>query len=692
MSFLTAVFHRPRTFAVLALICSCQVWAAPSRLDTDAITSGTLITRTDQGDVQALPLLSTSINTEVSGQLGKTELVQRFKNTSPNWLEAQYLFPLPTDAAVTRMRLDVGGRQIEGQIKEKAEATAIYQTAKSEGKNAALVEQHRPNLFSTAVSNIPPGGEVQVVLQYQQSVEWRAKTFSLRFPMAVTPRYTPAKVTHKMESTVNMSEGWLILPGERPEAIPLTQMDATPDNATSIHITLRPGFELASIKSLHHATEQTHLADGSYRITLKHGTTRADRDFVLEWTAAESAAPSASLFGETHGSTDYAQLSIMPPTIAEWVVPPREVIFVVDTSGSMSGQSIAAAKKALLNGIDQLSRSDTFNVIEFNSESHALFTEPQPARGLAYLRAQRFVRALEARGGTEMESALKLAMDMPGDTSRLQQVVFITDGSVGNESELLRQIHLSLGNRRLFTVGIGSAPNSYFMQESALAGRGTYTYIADLGEAEQAMTALFNKISRPALTNIHIEAQGMKEVTPSVVPDLYAGEPLQLAMKLEPGTRQITLSGRIGHALWRRTVDITRVNQESGIRVNWARQRIAQWLRQEFTGTDRGVIRDAVLDLALTHHLVSPFTSLVAVDVTPIRPADAALDRQSVPPTRPKGLDIQLAQTATGYELTALLATLILLIASTGLLLSRRLGLSTANRSSALNQRDGGGQ
>lgn len=317
MSFLTAVCHRPRTYALLALVYSCHAWATPATVNPDAITSGTLITQTAQGDALAMPLLSTHVNTEVSGQLGKTELVQRFKNTSPNWVEAQYLFPLPTDAAVTGMRLEVGGRQIEGQIKEKAEASAIYEAAKSEGKNAALVQQHRPNLFSTAVSNIPPGGEVQVALQYQQTIEWRAKTFSLRFPMAITPRYTPAQATHKIESQVEMSAGWLVLPGERPEAIPLTEADTTPDNATTIQVVLRPGFELASIKSLYHPTQQQTLPDGGHRITLTHGTTRADRDFVLEWTAAESAAPSAAFFGESHAGVDYGQLSIMPPTIAD---------------------------------------------------------------------------------------------------------------------------------------------------------------------------------------------------------------------------------------------------------------------------------------------------------------------------------------------------------------------------------------
>ncbi len=660
--------------SVWILLCLASGQARALSVSPDDVRSGTLLSQAADGTLQPLPLLRNQVSIEIAGQLGRTQLVQHFKNTSKDWVEALYLFPLPQDAAVTLMKMKVGDRLIEGQIKEKQQAAASYERAKEEGKSAALVEQHRANMFSTAVANIPPEGDVWITLEYQQAVQWQDKVFSLRLPMAITPRYLPEELTHKLEGQASLSKGWSLLPQERPEALPLEPTDNTPANATSISVKLRAGFDVSSLRSLHHSVVVTKLAQDSYDVSLGLASVRADRDFVLEWVASPSQAPRAAFYSEHHQGQEYGQLSLLPPTVDNWKTPPRELIFIIDTSGSMAGESIAAARQALARGIARLGDSDTFNVIEFNSKAYQLFSNARPALDRNKRMAINFVQSLHAREGTEMKPALAMALGADIDPARMQQVVFITDGSVGNEDELFQMIHKQLGPRRLFMVGIGSAPNSYFMQESAIAGRGTYTYIGDLSEAEPVMNQLFDQIAKPALTDITIEAQGISDITPAIIPDLYAGEPLKLAMKLEPGTRRVTVRGRIGGTAWRQTIDIANVESESGLRVNWARQMIAQWQRAEFRGESADKVRHEVLQLALAHHLVSPYTSLVAVDVTPIRPQDAALHSQGVPPTRVKGLEIRLATGAAGYETQAFMALLLAMAGFFGLLMAGMLG------------------
>ena len=660
MSTLINTIYKPWMLAIFMLIYAFQAIAAPEPVSVNDITRGILLSRNEQGELEDIPLVNTEVFTEITGQIARTRVVQHFKNPNSSWMEALYLFPLPHDAAVDQMKMLVGDRVIEGQIQEREEAKATYQKAKDEGKQAALVEQDRPNLFSASVANIPPEGDVAISIEYQQTIEWRDGEFSIRFPMAVTPRYNPiSPAEFEITSHVDLTDGWFLLPNERPQKLVIEEDDNSPANATTLEIVLRPGFSIDRLTSINHNIDHKTHTDGSHHITLVDGSVRADQDFVLRWTASDSKKPTASFFSESNNKGDFGLLSLVPPTKEGWEMPKREVIFVIDTSGSMSGQSITASRRALEAGISGLTADDTFNIIEFNSHSYPLFGRPSPAYGQSLRNARNFVQNLEAREGTEMKEAIDLALTMPGDSNRLQQVIFITDGSVSNEAELFQDIHNKLNNRRLFTVGIGSAPNGYFMEEAAQIGRGTYTYIADLSSAEEQMIKLFDKISRPALTNIKVAGYGITDVTPAIIPDLYAGEPLTVAMKLKPGLKRISISGRIGDTRWSQNVVIDSVGMQSGIGVDWARKMIAQWQREGFKGLPAKKVRTEVLQLALEHHLVSPYTSLVAVDVTPIRPVEEGLNSQPIPPTRPKGLEIRLAKGATGYELSVLLAALL---------------------------------
>lgn len=658
---------------------------------SEAITEGTLMMRNDLGEAQELPQVSTDVSIDITGPIARTVVIQEFHNPDEQWVEALYLFPLPTDAAVDRMRMEVGDRVIEGQIKEREEAKATYEQAKSEGKRAALVEQDRPNLFSTSVANIPPRGRIVIRIEYQQSLAWRDGEFSLRFPMAITPRYRgnlpepEYEPEYVIDSSTALGGGWSLLPGERPSVIPLTELtgEKPVEHPVTLHATLRAGFDLAEVKSHYHQVKQTESEQGAVEIELDDPNRPANRDFLLTWKPVPAQAPKAALFSETTERGRYALLMLTPPGIEGWQLPNREVIFVIDTSGSMGGQSIRAAREALHAGLGGLKLGDSFNIIEFNNESHQLFGQAQPLNERTLSRANRFIDNLEADGGTNMFPALDSALITGADNRRLRQIIFITDGAVSREQELFQHIHKHLGYSRLFTVGIGSAPNSYFMEEAAVTGRGTFTYIASPDEAEETMKALFTKLSKPALTDIQIEGEGVGEIAPSIMPDLYAGEPLNVAMELSPGVNKVLLKGRIGNALWQQNIDIESNDiqpgdRQTGISIDWARKRITQWQRAGTRGVEQSKIKQAITELALDFHLVSPYTSLVAVDVTPVRPETEGLDTRAVPAQKPQGLEVKkllpMAQGATGYEATLLIGAGLLLLSLLLMRLQKRRG------------------
>lgn len=647
-----------RLFLSTAVLLLTGVSAALANND---VTRGTLRLTGEQAGVD-VTLVSTEVNITVSGPVARTVLTQHFRNPSSEWSEGAYLFPLPPDAAVDRLLMNVGERVIEGEIQEKQEAKATYQAARAAGKRATLVEQYRPNLFTTSVANIPPHGDVTVTIEYQQRINWRDGEFGLHFPMAITPRYSPFKPpTDEVYEVDDLVDGWLILPGERPHQLSLGAQNP-PTQTAQITVVLDPGFELVHVNSRSHVIAQASLGQGRTEIRLASAEVPADRDFLLSWRPAKGHLPQASFFSESSELGDYGLLSILPPSQQDWMAPPREVIFVIDTSGSMAGQSIVAARRALVASLKSLRPEDTFNIVEFDHEASALFAQPYPAENYALAHAIRFIRSLEADGGTEIEAAFDLTLALPTDAQKLRQIIFITDGSVSNESELLSKINHTLEDRRLFSVGIGSSPNRYFMEEAARAGRGTFSYIADVSDVEYEIGRLLDKLSKPALTDITIEGEGFTDLTPSRIPDLYFGEPVSVALRLLQNDSEVRISGRLGDTAWSQNLAIKAVGASSGIRINWAREMIAQWNRAGIRGIPKEQVREAVLDLALNHYLVSDFTSLVAVDKTPVRPAVVPFRRDDIAPHMPNGLKVSMPQTALGYEKNVMYAFTLLLL------------------------------
>jgi Ca-activated chloride channel family protein len=401
------------------------------------------------------------------------------------------------------------------------------------------------------------------------------------------------------------------------------------------------------------------------RVSLEDGEVLADRDFKLEWAATPSNAPSSALFEETFAGERYALLMLLPPDAK--LDPrgriPRETSFIIDTSGSMSGTSIEQARAALESGLAELLPDDRFNVVEFNSTATRLFDETVPATRENVQRALRWVRRLQADGGTEMLSALELALAAPPQGGYLSQVVFVTDGSVGNETEVFRFLQGHLERRRLFTVGIGSAPNQYFMRSAARFGRGTFTSIASSAEVGSRMNELWDKLSTPLMSQLALAFPGdsQAEAWPQRVPDLYRGEPLVVAVKLGAAASSVRVEGRRAGEPFTAELPLASgtgagsapppgaptLRMERGIHRLWARRKIEDLLDRLTLGQSEEELQPQITSLALRHHLLSKYTSLVAVDQA--RSVEGPGSDVAVPNALPAGSSMfgNMPQTAT---------------------------------------------
>ncbi len=601
-----------RVLALLALLAPGVAWF-PAEAATPAehvLHAAGLLLRAGPG---AEPVEALRVNSDyrvrITGSLARVQLTQRFANPSDDWLEGLFVFPLSDAAAVDQLEMQVGERLVRGEIRPKKAAQAAYRQARREGRRASLVDQQRPNMFTTAVANIAPRSEITIRIAYLELIPWRDERYALKLPLAITPRYTPGEALHPMAS---------------PERV------TAPAQAVSVEVELAPGFALASLESLHHAVSTTDHGPGN-RVTLLGEQVPADRDFELAWKPVISPDTQAALFTEAFDGETFALLTLAPPESPPGEPPRRELLFIIDTSGSMGGAPIRQARAALQFGVDRLGPEDRFDIIRFSSDASRLFGEPQAAGPVARAAARRYIGSLKASGGTEMRAALELALGMPPSVDALRQLVFITDGSVSNEAELVAMIGQQIGEARLFTVGIGAAPNAWFMHGAAAAGRGSYTYIAQAQQVSERMAELFRKLERPALVELELHWPGRQqaELAAPLPRDLYAGDPLVVAARL--GARPagvLTLAGQSRNGAWVHQLAVTPGVNESGIAKLWARERIAELSRQKrlqgASGPGSAHFDAAILELALRHGLVSELTSLVAVDVTPVRPAGLA--------------------------------------------------------------------
>lgn len=615
------------------------------------VSSGSLLLQSSTpGRYVEAPLVAADVKMDIAGPVIRTRLTQRFTNPTDQWVEGVYAFPLPEDAAVDTLKIVIGDRFIEGDIKERKEARVIYEQAAASGQRAGLVEEERPNLFTTSLANIGPGETVAVQIEFQDKARLDNGVWSTRFPLVIAPRYNPKPVigltADRTGQTLSINDS---VPDRDRITPPVLHPAQEPSGAEGLRlpvnfdISLEAGVPLASVTSQTHDLVVDKPRADSAHVHLKDGEVPADRDFVLSWKPEPVSTPTASLFREERDGEDYLLAVVNPPVIkTTGQRRDRETIFVIDNSGSMAGDSMQQAKQGLLLALDRLQPTDEFNIIRFDDTMDLLFSAAVPANTQNLARARRFVSSLEANGGTEMLPALQAALvdNDRGNTEEVRQVVFITDGSIGNEDQLFAAIHDGLGRSRLFTVGIGSAPNSYFMTRAARQGRGTFTYMDDVTKVAEQSAKLFAALENPVMTDLEAKLPSdVADAYPAPLPDLYAGEPVTLVMRAKDLKGDLTLSGKLNGKAWTQTFSLADAAQSSGVAQLWARAKISSFEESRYTGMSMEDVDKGVLQTALDFHLVSRLTSLVAVDKTPARPASEHLDTRQIATMLPKGWD-----------------------------------------------------
>jgi Ca-activated chloride channel family protein len=412
-------------------------------------------------------------------------------------------------------------------------------------------------------------------------------------------------------------------------------------NPVSITVHLAPGFAPANVTSPYHRINVAQAGPMAKTVTLAQGEEPADRDFELRWRSA-SADPTLALFHQSLNGQQYLMAAITPPATRKiGAVPPREMVFVIDNSGSMGGASMDAAKESLDHALDTLRPEDRFNVIRFDDTMTQLFEHAMQATPDQVVLAKRYADGLEAAGGTEMLPALKAALADDGSGPAVRQVVFLTDGDLSNEREMMAEIAAHGGRSRVFMVGIGSAPNTHLMRRMAEAGRGTYTNIGDGAEVNAKMSALLERLRTPAVHDLAVRVDGPPlDLTPRQLPDLYAGEPLMLLGKGDKLSGKLTVSGLIGDRPWSESIDLAAAEDSPAVAKLWANRRIGEVEAQRASGQiEDGVADEAVAKLGQDYGIVTRQTSLVAEDATPSRPAGARLTREELPLLLPAGWD-----------------------------------------------------
>ncbi|MFA5685217.1 MAG: marine proteobacterial sortase target protein [Lysobacteraceae bacterium] len=585
-----------------------------------------------------LPLLAldTTVTMDIRGPVAEVLVRQQYVNDSADWREGRYLLPLPPDAAVGHLRLRIGERLIEGEVQEKETARQIYSQAAAQGRSAALVEQQRPNLFRTALANIGPGERIEVEIGYWQLVGHRDGRFHLDLPLTLTPRYRSMQTPTSDEQA----------DAELPAVAAATGIALEP--SVALDIRLDAGVPLARIDSPTHAIKVSAGPDG-HRIALDRLAELADRDFSLQWTPQPSAVPQRAVFVEEVDGEHFALLTLLPPSQNAAALP-RELILVIDTSGSMQGVAIQQAVAALDDALNRLRAEDHFNLIRFDSRSEQLFPESVPAQANHIARARRYLAGLVANGGTEMAPALELAFAGAPPPGMVRQVVLATDAAIHDEAGLFTLIEQQRGAARLFPVGIGSAPNAHFLRKAAELGRGSQAMVRDIHGVAEAIRGLFERLDRPMLHDIDIHWPNAAEVYPPRIPDLYAGEPLRVVARLAAPQGMLSVSGQTRERPWQSSLKLETLRPAAakGLGKLWARARIEAIEDAVRAGLTETEARPLIVETALRHGLTSRYTSLIAVERTPRRPLDAALAATDIPNAAPAGGDaLMMAQGST---------------------------------------------
>ena len=617
--------------------------AEVSAPDEPQITQGALRAVNEDGEViLEFPLKHTSVYAQITGFLAQVEVKQHFHNPHKEKIEAVYVFPLPENSAVNEMIMVVGQRNIYGEIHKRVEARQIYEQARAVGKRTALLEQERPNIFTQSVANIQPGEEIVITIRYVQALKYDRGVYRYVFPMVVGPRFIPGAPAGKQGT------GWAPDTNEVPDASRITPPVLKPGRRSghdiSLTVKLNAGLSIEDLHSKSHDIELTDEDVGKATVSIMAQDTIPNKDFVLEYRVAEEKPRGAYL---THYSQQGGYLLLMIQPSLESVtqnLEPKEIFFVVDCSGSMSGYPIQKVKEAMYHCIQGISADDTFQIIRFSSNASAFSPKPVPATRLHKDEALDYIQALHGSGGTMMIEGIKACLDYPGNPERQRIVFFMTDGKIGNDDQILAAIKEKVGTTRLFSFGVGSSMNRSLLERMAELGRGTAQYIRQDQDAQPVIKDMLSRISKPYLTDVEINwgPLTVNDVYPNPIPDLYSAQPLILFARYDTaGEGGVTLRGGINGQPYEEQVWISLPNwdPDNGCLASvWAREKI-KYLMLEQLGGRKQNIEEEVTNLALEYNLMSQYTSFVAVDEVIPEGSDTTLPRTiAIPVPMPEGV------------------------------------------------------
>ncbi|HEV8336145.1 MAG TPA: VIT domain-containing protein [Candidatus Polarisedimenticolia bacterium] len=554
-------------------------------------------------------LKSTDVKVVITGPVAHAVVTQSWENPNPYPVDGLYIFPLPAGAAVTDMSLRIGDRLIQGDMKRRAEARAIYEQARAGGRVAGLLDQERPNVFAQQVANIIPGARVQVILSFDHEIRCEDGACEYVFPTVVGPRFIPCRQTD---------------PGKIDPPV------VVPDQVTGQRLTMRvaldEGIEIRDLRSPSHRVGITQEDEKAAQVRLSDEDGRGaalNRDFRLLWRLGGEATEMGILAwrnaSEESGPGVFTLVLQPPAEPGDEEAAPRELIFVLDCSGSMMGVPIEAAKNVVRKALVALRPGDTFQIVRFSDRASGLGPAPLAATPENLRRARIFLDSLRGEGGTEMISGIRAALARPADPERLRIVAFLTDGYIGNESEILGEVRRLLGGARLFSFGIGSSVNRYLLEGLAEEGRGEAAFLAPRETPDQMVERFVERIETPVLTDIRMTWKDLEveDQEPRNIPDLFAGSPLVVHGRyLRPGTGLLRLEGT-SHGLrrvLRRVVTLpAEAADHEALGRLWARARIHRLERELHDGAQPEVV-EAITRLGLRHRLMTAYTSLVAVD------------------------------------------------------------------------------
>ncbi|HZM89546.1 MAG TPA: VIT and VWA domain-containing protein [Blastocatellia bacterium] len=612
-------------------------------------TQGALqVIDSERGVVALCPLKHTDVKAEISGFIARVIVTQEFENPFKEKIEAVYTFPLPQNSAVDDMTMRVGDRTVHGRIKRREEARAVYDAARSAGQVASLLDQERPNIFTQSVANIMPGEKVTVTISYVETLKYEDGSYEFVFPMVVGPRYIPGAPVDKQ------SDGRAPRTDRVPDAPritpPVSQPGTRAGHDISLEVALDAGVPIDGLKSTQHDIEVERPSLHSAVVGLKDKAVIPNKDFVLRYDVSgrriEDAVLTHRSGGADPGDGFFTMILQPPERVTAQDVMPKELVFVLDTSGSMMGFPIEKAKETMKLALDALYPQDTFNLITFAGDTSILFPEPVPATRENLAKAQSFLDSRTGSGGTEMMKAIRAALDPSDAQDHIRIVCFMTDGYVGNDMEIISEVQKH-PNARVFAFGIGGSVNRFLLDKMAEQGRGEVEYVALNDDGSAAAKRFHERVRNPLLTDISIDWSGLPvtDVYPQRIPDLFSAKPVIVSGRFTGARRgTIKLNGRISGRDFAREIPIDLPEIEarhSVLATLWARMRIDDLMSQDYSGIQNGnprdEIREAITQLGLNFRLMTQFTSFVAVEEMTVTDGDEPR-RIEVPVEIPEGV------------------------------------------------------